>query len=876
MSLRRVIARLIGPRRRAEIDADLSIEIAEHLRIAAEEKEAQGYDPVAARDAALREFGNPTLAREDSRDEWGWPGLNVSDVSRSTLRSIRRNPGFSGAVVLTLAIAIGANTAMFSVIDGVLLKPLPYRDPQRLVSLHLRSTGLKDLGVQPLPALVFNLWRDHATLLENIAVIRPGSANFTGVGGPEQVLGARVSSSLFATLGISPALGRPFAAAENRYQGPRLAILSDGFWRRRFGGDPTIIGRAIHLDGAAFSVVGVMSPGFELPIDLQSEHAAHFDVLLPLDITPDEVTNHFLWGVARLKPGVTMAQARGELDASLTSVKGGEPEKSVVRVLKTNLTERVQGGLGLLMAAVGLVLLIACGNLANMLLSRGLSRRKEIAVRAALGASRWQIVRQLLAENVGLSLLGGLVGVLWAGWFLRLMLARIPEELPHRDVISIDARALTFCLVLTISCAMLFAIVPAWRFSRTDPQDALRQTQRGASDSRRSDGLRRSLIGLQVALCTMLLIGAGLLLRSFARVLGVDRGFATENVVVAGVPLDGSQYDEPARRNSTYRAIEERLAGMPGISMAGAVSWLPLSGDEWQNPIFLPNAAVQQSRDRPMAQIRIATANYFSAAGVPLRSGRVYSDDAGDKWSAVVSENAARRLWPGRDPIGQEFTIDGSAHPRIWRVAGVVADVRQTGLHSPAPLIVYLPTAHNVGMDLSFVVRTNLPLDVVAPAIRQAVHSVDPNVPVTAIRGMSELVAASTAQRRFQVFVLTTFASIAVLLAALGIYGTVSYAVNQRYREIGIRLALGARRREVGALILRQALSPVVLGLIAGSGSAVVLMRALSSLLYGVGAGDAPTYSVSGAVVMIVALAACSLPTLRAMRLDPLETIRSD
>jgi predicted permease len=780
--------------------------------------------------------------------------------------------------MLTLALGIGANTAVFSVIDGVLLKPLPYRDPDKLVSLHLRIANMKNLGVLPLAPYIHQLWRDHATTLENIALVRPDTDNLTGAGEPERLLSARVSSSLFPTLGVWPAMGRPFAAGEDLYGGPRIVILSDGFWRRRFGADPAVIGRNIQLDGVSCSVAGVMPQNFELPIDLETEHASRFDVLLPLDVSPEQMQNHGYWGVARLKPGVTMEQARAEMDANLAPLKGNADRTAIVAPLQTNLAERVHRGLGILMAAVGLVLLIACGNLANLLLSRGLARRKEIAVRAALGAGRWQIVRQLFSESLGLSFLGGAVGVLFAEWTLAGMLTQLPQALPHRGAISVDLRALAFCSAVTLACAVLFAALPAWRFSKADPQDALSQSMRGTGGTRNSGALQRWLIGFQVALCTMLLIASGLLIRSFAKILSVDRGFDTENVLTADIPLEGERYEQPLRRNATYHAIEQGLAAIPGVSATGAVSWLPLSGDEYRNPIFLPGTPLtpDRIRDLPIAQIRFATPGYFRAAGIALRSGQVYSESAADQWTAIVSESAALRIWPDRNPLGREFTIDESKKPRIWRVAGVVADVRQTELQSPAPLMVYLPPAHNRGMDLSFVLRTKLPVAAVAQSVRRTVWQVDADVPVAAIRGMSEIIAASTAQRRFQTLLLTAFAAIAVTLACLGIYGTLSYAVNQRYREIGIRLALGAQARNVGFLVLREALTPVALGLAFGFGGALLLMRALSSLLYGVGFGDAGTYSVSGALVLTVAAASCWLPALRAMRLDPVETIRCE
>jgi predicted permease len=674
------------------------------------------------------------------------------------------------------------------------------------------------------------------------------------------------------------ALGRAFAANEDVYQGPQVVILGNGFWSRRFGADPAAVGRKIQLNGTSYTIVGVMPRGFELPIDLRTEHASHFDILLPVNVAPDQMMSHGYWGVARLKPGVTVEQARASLDANLASIGGDLVRNAIVARLRTNLTERVQRGLGLSLAAVGLVLLIACANLANLLLSRGLTRRKEIAVRAALGASRAHIMRQLFFESLGLAAAGGTAGGLCAGGTLGAILTQLPADLPHRAAISVDPRAVAFCIVLTLLCAMLFGVLPAWRCSKADPQEALGQSQRGATGTRSSGVLRQLLIASQVGLCTVLLIGAGLLLRSFAKIMTVDRGFDTENVLAADVPLEGARYEQPASRNAAYHAIEERLSSIPGVSKAGAVSWLPLAGDDYQNPIFLPGVTLTPERIRnlPMAQIRFATPGYFGAAGVSLRSGRVYSESAGDLWTAMVSESAARRVWPESDPIGREFTIDESPRPRMWRVAGVVADVRQTELQNPSPLMVYLPAAHNRGLDLSFVLRSKLPAGSLARSIRQAVWRIDANAPVTAIRPMREIVAASAAQRRFQTLLLAAFAGIAMLLAALGIYGTLSYSVNRRYREIGIRLALGAQGRSVGTLVLRQALTPVVLGLAAGCVGALLLMRMLAALLYGVGSADAATYAVSAALILVVAVASCWLPTLRAMRLDPLETIRCE
>ena len=811
---------------------------------------------------------------------------------RSIWRSLTRDPGFTTTAVLTLALGIGANTAMFSVIDGVLLKPLAYREPDRLVSLRVRweaqapskaTFSGTHFMTHLLHRSIYDLWRDRAASLESIALIGPGTVNLAGAGQPERLLSAWISSSLFSTLGVQPALGRLFAADEDLYHGAHLAILSHGLWRRRFGADPAVLGRKILLNEEPYEVIGVVSPGFELPID--SADASRFDILLPAD--PEKTSVYQGWEcVARLKPGVTVDQSRAELEAILAHKDNDlSVDFAIVTRLQNNLTARVKRGLSLLMSAVGLVLLIACANLANLLVCRGLTRRKELAVRAALGASRWRIMGQLFRESLGLSLLGGAAGALGAAWILAAILTQLPQELPHLGAISVDGRALVCCLAVTFLCTLLFAVFPAWRFSKADPQEALGQSQRGDTQTRGSEVLRRWLIAAQVALCTMLLIGSGLLLRSFAKILELDSGFETENVLTAEVPFpiivrnhraiftwDNENIGASAlRRIATYRAIEERLAATPGVSAAGAVSVLPLSGvrDDYWWPIFLPNE--RETLDTPFAQIRIATPGYFLAAGIALRSGRLYSD--ADRWMAVVSESAARQRWPGQDPIGRQVSI---SHARMGRVAGVVADVRQTELQDPSPPMLYLPPESNLGVDLSFVIRTRLPLDSAAQAIRRAVWEVDANLPVTSIRTMREIVAASTAQRRFQILLLTSFAGVAVLLAALGIYGTLSSSVNQRYREIGIRLALGAQGREVGAMVLRQALAPVVLGIVAGCAGAFVLMRALSGLLYGIGSGDAVTYSAAGALVLLVALASSWLPARRAMRLDPVETMRCE
>ncbi len=780
-------------------------------------------------------------------------------------------------MIITLALGIGANTAMFSVVDGVLLKPLDYTEPDRLISLHLQITTLKNLGVMPLPPFVYDLWRDHTAALESLAVVRPDTENLTGTGEPEHLLAARVSASLFSTLGVRPMLGRPFARSEDIYQGPAVVILANSFWRRRFAADPAVVGRKILLDGAPYQVIGVMPPGFELPIDL-IEYASHFDILLPADIGPDQRMAHAYWGVARLKPGRTLEQARSELDARLASLNNGLEREAIVSPLRSNMTGRVRQGLAILMAAIGLVLLIACANLANLLLSRALARRKEIAVRAALGAGRSHIFKLLFMESMGLAAAGGAAGVLFAGWLLNGILTQLPQELPRRAGISIDGRALAFCIGLTFLSALLFAGLPAWRFSKTDPQEALRQSSRGATDSRGTDRVRRWLIAAQVALCTMLLIGAGLLLRSFEKILSVDWGFRTEHVLTATVPLEGGPYDLPAHRVAAYQALDENLRAIPGVTAAGAVSWLPLSGEGHISPMFLPHQPLTPERIRnlPMAQIRTATPGYFQAMGIPLRAGQIYSDGAADAWTAVVNQAAARTLWPDRDPIGQEFTLDESPNPRMLRVAGVVGDIRQEEPRTATPLMVYLPLARQEGANLSFVVRAALPTDSLVRAIRQAVRQVDPSVPVTSIRHMREIVAASTAQRRFQTLLLASFAAVAMLLASFGIYGTVSYAVNQRRSEIGIRMALGARPSDVARLVLRQALAPVTLGIAAGGAGTLALVRLLAGLLYGVGPADAASYLAACALVLAVAVGACWLPARRAMLVDPAETIHCE
>ena len=873
-------------RRRTQREQDLRRELRDHLELEAADREAQGLPSQEACYAARRAFGNPALVIDTIREIWGgMMFIRLSQEIRYALRTLARSPGFAALAVITLALGIGVNTAMFSVVNGVLLKPLAYNQPERLVAMYSVVPQLSHAyPVLPLSGYYVTEWRKQAASIEGVSAITATSLNLTGSGNPESLHGARVSADFLSLLGVQPQLGRNFLPDEDQPGRSNVAILSDGLWRRRFAADPKIVGSSIELNGAAFSIVGVMPRDFHFPKNQELHRVIRLpeqtDIWIPLVFAPAEtqrMVNQNYAAVARLKPGVSLETASAELNTILKRLPN-MPKRFSVEVhlnpLQTDMVERVRQGLIVLMAAVGAVLLISCINITNLLLTRATNRRREIAVRAALGASRTQLCVTPVAESLAIAMLGAALGVWTASWLIHLVLLKLPVDLPRVDEITLDARTLVFAVLATILSAVACGLAPAWRFSSGGRGEALgealKEGGRSAKGSRATASLRAGLISLESGMCVLLLVVAGLLMHSFVKITGLDQGFRTTNVIAANVVLSGNTYRDNQTRALFYRDVIAKLAALPRTEVAGAVSRLPLTGESEILSIAAEGAPPSQGPD-PQAEYRSASTGYFAAANIPLLRGRLFEDRADGLRDAVISARTADRIWHGQDPIGRRFNSSQPNGAGIT-VVGVVGDVRSIGLDREPPLMVYLPIAQFAPTGAAFVIRTTDP----APAIRQAVAAVDPTIPIARIRSLDEVVAQAASGRRFQMLLLGSFAAMALLLAAVGMYGVVSFSVAQRRNELGIRIALGANYRSIVALVLRTGLQPVIVGIVAGLAAAILVSRLIASLLFEVAPLDPMIYASAIAVLIVVSFAACWLPARQAARTDPMASMRCE
>jgi putative ABC transport system permease protein len=795
---------------------------------------------------------------------------------RFGFRMLLKNPGFTLVAVITLALGIGANTAIFSVVNALMLRPLPYPNPERLVWVDYASS--RNTGGEVLSAH-FVHWQEQSRTLESIAQFEPTTRTLTGAGEPERVEVGQISANFFTALGMRPLPpGRNFTAAEDKTGGERVVILSHSLWRRRYNGDQDIVGKTIMLNDSKFTVVGVTPANFR--------YFRPFDAWIPLaiDLERDRVNGNISSQstMARLKPGLTLEQARAELDALLQQYETTRPEGKPRSDLRTRLVPLQDLLLGdtrrpilVLLGAVGLVLLIACANVANLLLARAVNREKELAIRGALGASRLRLVRQQLTECLLLATAGSAAGLLLASWLIGLIRSlnstNTLGEIGQVATITIDLRVLGFTLFITLVTGLLFGLLPALRFSRPDLNVSLKEGGRGGGFHGR--GLRNALMVGEVALAIVLLTGAGLLIRSFAKLLNVDPGYRAENLLTARLALP-PRYRDDSQRAQFYEQTLERLAALPGVVSVGVTSHLPLTGYNLGSTLRVEGRSPQPGEREPAAPVARVNPDYFRTMGISLRAGRLIDDrDTQDAPSiTLLSETLALRLFPNEDPLGKRLSVAGLSATII----GVVSDIRYTGLDGEVEQAVYLSYRQLPRSGMSLVLRGAVEPSSLAPALRNAVREIDPALPVYDVMTMDERLSNSVAARRFNLLLLGGFAALALLLAGIGVYGVTSYVVTQRAHEVGVRMALGARSVDVMRLFIKQGMALVLLGVTVGSAGAFALTRVMTSLLFDVSANDPLTFASVALLLSLIALAACYLPARRAARIDPLASLRQE
>jgi predicted permease len=815
---------------------------------------------------------------------------------RRAFRALAAAPAFTVAAILSLAIGIGANTAIFSIVDGLLLRPLPYADAERLVILWNRSPGLNITEDWFSTAQYFDIKNGHHGF-EQVAIAIGGNYNLTGEGEPERVGTIRVSSNLLTMLGQKAALGRLFVSDEDRPGRTATAVLSYGTWARRFGSDPGVLGKKMILNGVPYEIVGVMPHSFSLPREVMPtlDGAEQAEILLPLPLAADAAQNrdHEDYNIlGKLKPGVSVQQAQAEMDTITARLRKQFPEVyppnggltfGIVPLLE-QVVGNVRRALYLLLGAVGFVLLIACVNLANLQLSRAIARQKEIAVRTALGATRVRIVRQLLTESALLAFAGGALGIAVAFLALRCVRLLGPQSVPRMSDVGIGLSALAFTFLICVLSAILFGLAPALRVSRPDMQIALQGASRTSSGVSaiwgRGHSLRRWLVITEIALCAMLLIGAGLLIRSFARVRDVDPGFNPRNVLTLELTMTGERYKDKTAVLAAHRELWQRLENLPGVSSAGAVTSLPLSQMFAWGPITVEGRVHPPGEKFINADVRMVSGHYFQAMEIPLREGRFLNDDdvASKPHVALVDDYMAQQLWPNQDPVGKRLHIGGIGETDSpWiTVVGVVGRVKQYTLDSDSRIACYLPQTQYVTRAMNVVMRSSNDPDALAGAVKQQIHELNPDLPLYNVSTMQERFGKSLARRRFTMLVLGTFSAISLGLAVIGIYGLIAYLVGQGGREVGIRLALGATRANIMALIVRGGMLLACWGIGIGIGGALVVGRLMRSLLFGVGATDVATFVAVPTLLTSIALLASYIPARRASRIDPGTSLRCE
>ncbi len=873
--------RIRALRQREDVIDDIDREMRLHLEMQVDANIRAGMSPAEAREKAMRSFGNLNRAVAAAYDvKGGGVFETLAQDIRYGVRMLAKHKAFTSIAIITLALGIGANTAIFSVVNELLLRPLPYRDADRITTVwevsprgrHQNSTSRAN----------FRAWHDQNSSFQNMAAFSDQRLNLTGTGDPEELSVQFVTPDFFKILGVDPLLGRTFLPEDDK--GP-VAVLSYGLWQRRFGGQASLVGNTITLNDEKYTVLGVMPPSFQFHIKQRSGtgRPAELWTILPMPTGPGaNERGRFLGTVARLKDGVSVDQAGAEMRTIHARLSDAEPEfnknfSAEVLPLREQFFGNVRRPLWLMLGAVGFVLLIACANVANLLLSLATSREKEIAVRAALGARRLRLVRQLLTESLLLALFGSLLGLGFAWLGIKALVAISPRDLVSLQTVGLNVTVLAWTLGVSMLTGIVFGLAPALHISRLNLNDSLKDGGKSeASQASGSRRLRNALVVSEIALAVVLLASAGLLIRSFLRLQQVDRGFNTDNVLTMVVRLPDRYREDPQVVNFFSQALE-RVRHLPAVRSAGMVNFLPLYGGLGSNTGFkILGQPEPPPGQGPGTDVRVADAGYFGALGIPLLRGRNFSDaeQREAKHVLLINEALARQYFPNEDPIGQRLDVNMFDTPTPAEIIGVVGNVRYDSLVDEAPPAVYFPHPDLTYGFMTLVVRTDGDPAAIAPAVQREIRALDPNQPVSDVRTMNQVMSEWVARSRFNTLLLGLFAGLATLLSAVGIFGVMNYSVALRTRELGLRLAVGAQPRQVLLLVLKQGLGLTIVGLVLGLAAAFGLTRLLSGLLFGVGAVDVTTFASISLVLVIVSLLACYLPARRAMRIDPLSALR--
>jgi putative ABC transport system permease protein len=797
---------------------------------------------------------------------------------RFGLRLMAKKPGFTFIGVLALALGIGANTAIFSVVNAVLLSPLPYQHPERLVWIWETNPG-GDIKTEPASMPNFNDWRTQSQSFEEIAGFSNAAVTLTSEHEPERIPGSIITANFFSVLGVQPLMGRSFAAEENGPKGARVVILSHGLWQRRFGGNPNIVGQVITLNGNPYQVVGVMPQGFKNPLPSQ-RNAAELWIPIALDFDPTLRRSDFLSVVGRLKPNVTLEQARAEMNTIASRLEQQYPDtntgwSTILIPLRERIIGDVRPAMWVLVGVVGFLLLIACANVANLLLARSAARQQEIAVRRALGADRFRLIQQFLTESILLALAGGLLGSLLALWGVEFLVRLSPRNIPRLDEVHLNWKVFLFTLGISVLTGIIFGLIPALHSTNPNLTEALKEGGRSSTESVRGARLRNALVIAEIAIALVLLVGAGLMIKSFMRLQGVDPGFKPERILAVDLSLPAAKYKEPAQQVAFFDQLVGRVSQLPNVERVAATAALPFSGGAVL-AFYVDGRPAPPPGREPDAEYRVVTPNYFETMGITLVRGSVFNEQhtSNAPGVAVINETLARKYFAGEDPIGKRINF-GDPAKSPWRtVIGIVRDIRQQSLDTEPYAQVYSPYAQFPSRSMTLVARTSSDPPGLVPSIRNELSAMDKDQPLYNVRTMAQVMSESIARERFSMLLIAIFAGVGLVLASVGIYGVMSYTVAQRTHEIGVRMALGASASDVLKMVVRQGMILALAGTGLGLVAAVLLTRLISSLLFSVSATDPATYVLISLLLILVALVACFIPARRATRVDPMVALR--